>query len=223
MPTREDIDPASLDGLPIFPLPNAVLLPGGVMPLHVFEPRYRELTADCLAGPRLMAIARLKPGYLDDYHGRPPVFPYAGIGRILASEELPDGRYLLVLRGVGRARIDAELPPTRSYREVRASLVPDRDTSRPEVVRQCHQQLVNLCDRLAQVLDRGGDQLRALCAEAPDAGACADAVAAALIMDHHERQRLLEMFDPADRLEHITNHVGRLLCELAPCPGQAVN
>jgi len=219
MSTREDLDPAFLDDLPLFPLPNAVLLPGGLMPLHVFEPRYRELTRDCLDGARLMAVARLKPGYEVDHDGRPPVHPCCGVGRILASEELCDGRFLLVLRGLARVHIDAELPPVRSYREVRAHLVADHVTRRPEAAELGHRQLVALCDRLARVLDRGGEQLRCLAHEAPDPGACADAVAAALIMDHCERQRLLETIDPADRLDRIVDHVGRLLCQLAPCAG----
>src|SRR5689334_14855014 len=110
MAGREDIDPAFLDGLPIFPLPNAVLLPGGLMPLHVFEPRYREMTRDALDGARLLAIARLKPGYEAKYQERPAVFPAAGLGRIIASEELADGRFLLVLRGIARVQIERELP-----------------------------------------------------------------------------------------------------------------
>jgi len=57
------LDPGALMSVPIFPLPNCVLLPGGLLPLHVFEPRYRELTRDCLAGPQLVAVARLRPGY----------------------------------------------------------------------------------------------------------------------------------------------------------------
>ena len=60
-------DPRALEALPIFPLPNCVLLPGGLLPLHVFEPRYRELTRDCLAGDQLMAVARLRPGYESTY------------------------------------------------------------------------------------------------------------------------------------------------------------
>lgn len=223
MSGREDIDPAFLDGLAIFPLPNAVLLPGGLMPLHVFEPRYREMTRDCLDGSRLMAIARLRPGYEKHYEDRPAVFPACGLGRILASEELADGRYLLVLRGVARIAIEAELPPVRPYREVRARLITDDVSRRPDAARTAHVHLVSLCERLSHVLDRGGEELRTLLRDATSPGACADAVAAALIMDHAVRQQLLETVDPADRLERTAEHVGKLLCELAPCPGRAVN
>ncbi len=223
MSGREDIDPAFLDGLPIFPLPNAVLLPGGLMPLHVFEPRYRELTRDCLEGARLMAIARLRPGYEAAYDDRPAVYPSCGLGRILASEELTDGRFLLVLRGIGRVRIESELPPVRSYREVRASLIADDLSRSPDAARIGHAHLLALCERLAMALDRGGDELRALCRDCSTPGTCADAIAAALIMDHCERQRLLETVDPVDRLERTAEHVGRLLCQLAPCAGRAMN
>jgi Lon protease-like protein len=220
---REDIDPAFLDGLPIFPLPNAVLLPGGLMPLHVFEPRYREMTRDCLEGGRLMAIARLRPGYEASYQERPAVFPACGLGRIIASEELADGRFLLVLRGVARVMIEKELPPVRSYREVKARLVEDDRSQRPQATHVAHTQLLALCDRLASVLDRGGDELRSLLSQCSSPGSCADAIAAALIMDHCERQKLLETYDPADRLERTAEHVGKLLCQLAPCAGRAVN
>jgi Lon protease-like protein len=67
-------NPAALASLPIFPLPNAVLLPGGLLPLHVFEKRYREMTRDCLAGHQLMGVARLRPGFESSYYGRPPVY-----------------------------------------------------------------------------------------------------------------------------------------------------
>src|SRR5687767_15897160 len=72
-------DPSALSSLPIFPLPNCVLLPGGLLPLHVFEPRYRDLTRDCLAGSHLMAIARLRPGYETSYYARPPVYERCGV------------------------------------------------------------------------------------------------------------------------------------------------
>jgi Lon protease-like protein len=217
MTMLQELEPHILDALAIFPLPDAVLLPGGLMPLHVFEPRYRAMTRDCLAGSRVMAIARLDEGGDGDGR-RPPVYPSIGLGRIIASDELPDGRFLIVLRGIGRARIERELPATRPYRLVRASLVDDAPAC-PVRARSLHGQLVAMCDRLALTLDRGGDELRALAHAAETPGACADAVAAALIMDPHERQLLLESPDPLERLERTANHVGRLVCQLAPAIG----
>lgn len=115
--------------LPIFPLPSTVLLPGAVLPLHVFEPRYRALVDYALAHERIFAIATLKPGYEVDYEGRPPVWPSIGIGRIVAHQALPDGRSNLVLRFLARARIVRELPGDRPFRQVQADLAIDQPPS----------------------------------------------------------------------------------------------
>src|SRR2546423_8680207 len=117
--------PDALAALPIFPLPNCVLLPGGLLPLHVFEPRYRDLTRDCLAGHHMMAVARLRPGYESTHYGKPPVYERCGVGRIICSEELPDGRFALLLRGVARVEIARELPSSRAYRQVEARMLAD--------------------------------------------------------------------------------------------------
>ena len=214
-------DPGALKSLPIFPLPNCVLLPGGLLPLHVFEPRYRELTRDCLAGHQLMAIARLRPGYEQTYYGRPPVYDRCGVGRIICSEELPDGRFALLLRGVARVEIERELPAERTYRLVEAKLLADAKCD-PSHATDFHRKLISLCDRLAEVIEQGGPQLRDLVRSVDTPGACADAVAAALIMDPDERQQLLEACDPMIRLERTLGHVSHLLCELAPC-NESVN
>ncbi len=210
------LDPGTLSSLPIFPLPNCVLLPGGLLPLHVFEPRYRELTRDCLAGHQLMAVARLRPGFETTYYGRPPVFERCGVGRIICSEELPDGRFALLLRGIARVEIARELPADRTYRQVEARMLADASCD-PTLASTQHHKLIALCDRLAEVIEQGGRQLKELVRSSESPGACADAVAAALIMDPDARQELLESCDPMVRLQRTLGHVSHLLCELAPC------
>jgi uncharacterized protein len=214
-------DAQALSALPIFPLPNCVLLPGGLLPLHVFEPRYRELTRDCLAGSQLMAVARLRPGYETSYYGRPPVYERCGVGRIICSEELPDGRFALLLRGVARVEIARELPAERAYRLVEARMLADQDCDKTEA-KDTHRRLIQLCDRLAEVIEKGGPQLKDLVRSVDDPGACADAIAAALVMDADARQELLEACNPMVRLQRTLGHVSHMLCELAPCDG-AVN
>jgi uncharacterized protein len=214
-------NPAALSSLPIFPLANCVLLPGGLLPLHVFEPRYRELTRDCLAGHQLMGVARLRPGYETAYYGRPPVYERCGVGRIICSEELPDGRFALLLRGVARAEIARELPSSRTYRIVEARALDDA-TYDPLDAQGHLRRLIALCDRLAEVIDQGGAQLRDLVRSFDSPGACADAIAAALVIDPDARQELLDARDPMVRLQRTLGHVSHLLCELAPCDG-AVN
>jgi Lon protease-like protein len=127
-----DVPRSALQDLAVFPLPNAVLFPGAILPLHVFEPRYREMTRDVLDSTRMLAIARLRPGYEHDYYGRPPMFSTAGIGYVIGSDELPNGRYNLLVRGIGRVSVDNELPPDKSYRRVQARppLTPARGARR---------------------------------------------------------------------------------------------
>lgn len=212
----QGLDPSALASLPIFPLPNCVLLPGGLLPLHVFEPRYRELTKHCLETHQVMGVARLRPGYETAYYGRPPVFERFGVGKIICSEELPDGRFALLLRGVARVEITRELPAELAYRRVEARLLDDSWSDQIEI-KQTHRRLISLCDRLAEVIDQGGPQLRDLARSFEAPGECADAIAAALIMDADARQELLEACDPMVRLQRTLGHVSHLLCELAPC------
>ena len=88
----------------LFPLPNLVLFPHVLQPLHVFEPRYRELVREALAGDGLIAMGTLLPGWESDYEGRPPVFPMACLGRIVSHHQLDDGSYNILLLGVGCGR-----------------------------------------------------------------------------------------------------------------------
>src|SRR5213596_3395375 len=82
--------------LPLFPLPNVVLFPNVFLPLHIFEPRYREMVADALASDRLIGMVLLRPGWERDYEGRPPVYPIGCSGVITHAERLHDGRYDIV-------------------------------------------------------------------------------------------------------------------------------
>src|SRR5436305_6346291 len=86
----------------LFPLPNLVLFPAVIQPLHIFEPRYRQLMADALADDRLMALALLQPGWEDNYYESPPIFPVVCLAKIFQEEQLPDGRYNLLVQGMSR-------------------------------------------------------------------------------------------------------------------------
>jgi len=216
-PAELAVDPKHLEELAIFPLPNAVLLPGGVLPLHVFEPRYRELTRDCLEGSRTMAIALLQPGFEAGYFERPAIHAVCGVGTISFSEEREDGRSLPLLRGVCRIRVDHEHPPNgHAYRVVRASWVEAHQSKRPDAAASGHRQLLDLCDRLACVLDHGGAALCELVHAQKTPGECADVITAALVTDPRRRQALLETFDAAERVAAAVDLVGRVLCQLAP-------
>ena len=91
--------------VPLFPLPNVVLFPGVYLPLHIFEPRYRALTREALDGDRIIGMVLIKPGFDEQYEGRPPIFPIGCAGVVTHAEPLDDGRYNIVLQGVERFRV----------------------------------------------------------------------------------------------------------------------
>jgi len=101
--------------IPIFPLPNVVLFPNVFLPLHIFEPRYREMVTDALEGDRIIGMVLLRPGYESDYEGRPPIYPVGCAGVISQAQQLSDGRYNIVLRGLEKFRVEGE-DTSRSYR-----------------------------------------------------------------------------------------------------------
>jgi Lon protease-like protein len=92
----------------LFPLPNAVLFPGMPLPLHIFEPRYRQMVRDAAEGEKTIGMLLLRPGWESDYAGRPPVFEVGCAGVLEQCEALGDGRFNILLRGVSRFRILAE-------------------------------------------------------------------------------------------------------------------
>src|SRR5512147_1434243 len=110
--------------IPIFPLPSVVLFPNVFLPLHIFEPRYRQMVADALAGDRMIGMVLLKPGFEADYEGRPPVYEIGCAGVITHSEPLPDGRFNIVLRGLEKFRMVSE-DESRPYRLAHIEAVPE--------------------------------------------------------------------------------------------------
>jgi Lon protease-like protein len=112
--------------LPVFPLPEVVLFPHAHLPLHVFEPRYRKMVEDVLEQQpreRLVAMGTQLADTSGDTLGDPPVFNIVGVGRVVDSNKLPDGRYLVILQGLGRAKLLKEVESGKPYREFVAEWV----------------------------------------------------------------------------------------------------
>jgi Lon protease-like protein len=204
-----------LEELSIFPLPNVTLFPGALLPLHIFEPRYREMLRDALARRKVVAIARLKPGFERDYEGRPPVFDVCGVGVIEEWSEREDGRFDLALRGVARVRIVQELPPARAFRQVRAERIVERPAD-PALVAAWQVKLASLWERLAPRLPEQVRDLKALTRGSDDVSGYADRLAAAMVADPDACQQLLGEPDPAERLRLLTARIQELVDALAP-------
>ncbi|MDA1261244.1 MAG: LON peptidase substrate-binding domain-containing protein, partial [Planctomycetota bacterium] len=115
---NENMDAAG--SLPLFPLPQVLLYPEAVVPLHLFEPRYRQMIADMIsAGEDRLVIAALRPGYESTYFDSPPVYEIGGVGKLLKCHRLADGRWNVVLQGERRVKILDEITSGRLYRRVR--------------------------------------------------------------------------------------------------------
>lgn len=131
------------DWIPLFPLPDVVLFPRAVLPLHIFEPRYRVMVQDAIDGPGLIAVALLKPGYESRYQTLDvEIHPVVCVGAILRDERLPDGRYNILLQGRLRASIVGE-NTERTYRRARLQQMP-ADELTPETQRRLRAELQNV-------------------------------------------------------------------------------
>ena len=190
----------ALPRLPIFPLPGAVLLPHALVPLHVFEPRYRKMTQDCAAGLKVLALAQIA-GESAAVRQQPEVLRIIGAGVLARVDRLADGRFNIVVRGVQRAIIEEELPSGEPYRIVRARALaaPQLDLSTAAVLADGLKRLV-----LALSSARPGPEMQSLlqlAARARDPGDLADIVCGALLASPRERQAALEALDIGRRLE----------------------
>ncbi len=109
---------------PLFPLPDVVFFPKTLLPLHVYEARYRALASEALEQDRAICTALLKPGWESDYYGSPEVYPVGCVGRIVQHQKLPDGRYNIMLDGITKVRIESSVR-LEPYRLVRVHPVED--------------------------------------------------------------------------------------------------
>ncbi len=132
---------------PLFPLPNGALLPGELLPLHVFEPRYRTMMEAVRKGERLVAIATLLPGWEGDYHGQPPIAGIVGLGRVVKDRQNADGSSDIVLHGLLRAEVTAEIGG-QPFRQGRLALRSDDDRHPAEVYRLRRELLTGIAERL---------------------------------------------------------------------------
>ncbi len=119
-------DPTQFTGkVRLFPLPDLVMFPHVMQPLHIFEPRYRDLLNEALDSDGLIAMSVLAPGWEQDYEGSPKILPHACLGRVVTHERTEDGQYNILLLGLRRIQIDSELPPQESFRQANVTLLDD--------------------------------------------------------------------------------------------------
>jgi Lon protease-like protein len=197
--------------VPLFPLPNVVLFPRMLLPLHVFEPRYRAMVRDALRGPRLIGMVLLRGDWQADYAGRPPIFPTGTVGQMVHVDELPDGRFNIVLRGLATFVMQEERPPAHAYREARVVWREDRED---RIAGGARESLVSLVHRYLERLGKKPTSPAALDRDVDDA-TFVNFFAQHLDLDPLERQALLEETSSSARAARLVDVLEFRLEELA--------
>lgn len=185
--------------IPVFPLDGATLLPGGTLPLNIFEPRYLNMIDDAMAGDRLIGMVQTRGGDKE----RPGLAAIGCVGKITSFAETPDGRYMITLTGVSRFEVGDELPVKTPYRQVRARFAPFEDDLQqherpPEIDRP------RFLRALARYLDQRGLGIDWDTAQQAPADALVNSLSMGLPFDPAEKQALLEAVTIADRAEALT-------------------
>lgn len=185
--------------IPVFPLPGAILLPRGQMPLNIFEPRYLNMIDDAMAGDRILGMIQPVGG-----PARLPSLSGVGCaGRITSFAETSDGRYLITLTGVCRFRVASELPTQTPYRQVRAAFAPfEPDLSAPTGGEDFDRE--GFLMALRHYLERRQLEIDWETAEAAPQEALINSLSMALPFEPAVKQALLESPGLADRVEVLT-------------------
>ena len=192
----------------LFPLPNLVLFPHVMQPLHIFEPRYRRLLEDALAGDRLITMALLAPGWERDYEGRPPLYPTACLARITTHHQLEDGTYNLLLLGLQRVRLVRELAPTKLYREAQVELCEDDYPMHEAGCRHVLQRrLRDALVRVLPMLPEAQEQIDQLLASDVPLGVLTDVIAFMLDLEIGDKESLLTEVNVHRRAELLLEHL----------------
>jgi Lon protease-like protein len=196
--------------VPIFPLPNVVLFPKTLMPLHIFEERYRTMTREALQGDGHIALVLLREGWESDYKSNPSVHGVACLGKIETYEELDDGKYDIVLAGVQRVRLIREVQHS-PYRLAEVEPIADLacDDSSEEVIRR-RNHLGGLFTRFTELASKGAHRAADLVPQI-NFEALVNLVASTSNMPAEEKQFLLEIDDITRRCDILIPFLQRQL------------
>ena len=190
--------------LPIFPLAGPALFPHCAAPLHIFEPRYRTMVADAIAGDRRIGMATVRSEALSEMAGDPPVFAIGCAGFIAEHQRLADGRYLITLQATSRFRIVSESPrpADRLYRVAEVELLGEEVGDAARARAQRDELVRELRALLGDVnAERGLDLARI---EQLELGRFVGEVCQALRLPGPEKQALLEATTTEERVERLT-------------------
>lgn len=202
----------------LFPLPNLVMFPHVLQPLHVFEPRYRAMLEEALEDDRLIAMAILAPGWEKHYEGRPKLSRTACLGRVLTHQRVEGDRYNILLAGLRRVRIVEELPPEKPFREARVELMEDEYPSESAGERPAAQlRLLKQFRRLLPNMPEVHQQLEELLCTDVSLGMLTDLISYTMQLPIETKERLLREADVDRRCEMLL----KLMAEQPTGKGEA--
>jgi Lon protease-like protein len=204
----------------LFPLPNLVLFPHVMQPLHIFEPRYREMFEAALIDDRLIAMATLAPGWEPCYEGRPALQPVGCLGRIVVHHRLENGSYNVLLSGLRRVQIVREMPPLRTYREAEVKMLEDvYPPGGEEATRRVHNELRDTFLSRMPHLVKAHEQLEPLLAGEESLGVLTDIIAYMLDVPLESKLALLGEPDVHSRARKLLECLTAAMSDTSP--GQA--
>ncbi len=190
--------------LPLFPLPNVVLFPRALLPLHVFEDRYRQMTADVLAGDPRIAMAMLRPGWASEDRDCPPIEPVVCVGTVVAHDRLADGRYNLLLRGDERCRVCREVDADEHlYRSAEVERVTEPTVLEIDVEEERRRLRSFFAPGGRLAGSPAGGKFHELLASSVPTTDVADLIAFHLLDDPATKQQLLAEADPRRRVRRV--------------------
>lgn len=202
--------------VPLFPLPDTAFFPHTLLPLHVFEPRYKAMITDVLESDRMIGIVQLRPGWDDDYFGSPPIYKVFGLGRIIESERWDDGRYDVLVAGQYRAQLVQEIE-REIYREAEVELIPDQIPSESAgEVQEIHELLLDIFKKLSSSLPADVKIYTGEDADELSPGMLTDIMASLLVNDPYDRQSLLAEPNVARRQQLLRVQIQAMLNPYQP-------
>ncbi len=210
--------------IPLFPLSDVVLFPGCLAPLHIFEPRYRQMTEAALEGKRLIGMVTVRPEAREEMEGNPTIYAVGCAGLITDHQRLPDGRYNIVLRGVRRFRVESESAPDRQrlYRLADARWLDDRGGDSADGRAGLREGVLGHLRRLAR-RSQGGEEVPLAELGELDDGTFTNSLCQALGFPPEEKQGLLEAASLTERLTQLEGLLAFHLTGLDPGEASTVH
>jgi ATP-dependent Lon protease len=204
--------PESFSGrVRLFPLPNLVVFPHVMQPLHIFEPRYRAMLEEALADDGLVGMVLLAPGWETDYEGRPPLRAVGCLCRVATYHKTDEGSYNVLVLGLRRIKIERELPPDKSFRVAEVQLCEDGYSDDPSEDRaELQRRLLESFKRVLPRIPEAYEQLDELLGSQVPLGMLTDIVAYTLDIDLEFKERLLAETNVNRRAEWLLEHLDRM-------------